>query len=171
MEAMIERGGQVVANADQGLYRGQYEHDACGVGFVADLKNRKSHEIIERALRILRNLEHRGATGCDARTGDGAGILMQVPHKFFKKSCAEIGIDLPEAEKYGIGVVFLPRKLDEANFCEQAFERVIMREGQRFLGWRDVPVDNAQLGETARACEPFIRQVFIGAGRGARSSG
>ncbi|MCL5270363.1 MAG: glutamate synthase subunit alpha, partial [bacterium] len=145
----------------QGLYDPAFEHDACGVGFVANLKGAPSHRMIELGLRILSNLEHRGATGCDALTGDGAGILMQIPDEFLRQACDRIGIGLPEPGHYAVGLVFLPRKIEEANFCEQTIERIVMREGQRFLGWRDVPTDNTHIGQTARDGEPHIRQAFI----------
>ena len=145
----------------QGLYHPAFEHDACGVGFVANLSGKRTHTIVQQGLQILRNLEHRGASGCDALTGDGAGILMQISHKFFQKAAHEAGFDLPEAGDYAVGLVFLPRKITEANFCEQTFERIIMGEGQYFLGWRNVPTDSAQIGAQARSVEPHIRQIFI----------
>ena len=145
----------------QGLYHPAFEHDACGVGFVANLNGNRTHTIVQQGLQILRNLEHRGACGCDAQTGDGAGILMQISHKFFSKAAHEAGFELPAAGDYAVGFVFLPRKIGEANFCEQTFERIIMKEGQYFLGWRNVPTDNTQIGTSARAVEPHIRQIFI----------
>ncbi|HOE95716.1 MAG TPA: glutamate synthase large subunit [Candidatus Sumerlaeota bacterium] len=146
----------------EGLYIPQYEHDACGVGFVTDLKRPASHRIIQQGLQILRNLEHRGACGCDASTGDGAGILMQVPDLFLREVAVEAGFDLPDPGHYGVGMVFLPRKVDEANYCELAFESVIRRNGLRLVGWRDVPTDNRHIGRVAREGEPAIRQIFIG---------
>lgn len=147
--------------AKQGLYDPSYERDACGMGFVVDLKGRKSHEIVEQALQILVNLEHRGAVGSEKNTGDGAGILVQIPHEFFQKECAKLGITLPEPGQYGVGNVFLPT--DEANrrACEELFEAEVRKEGQEVLGWRDVPVDDSMIGPTAKKAEPRFRQVFI----------
>ncbi len=145
----------------QGLYDPQFEHDACGVGFVVNVKGRKSHEIIRQAITILLNLDHRGACGCEANTGDGAGILMQMPHAFLKKVCAGARIDLPAEGHYGAGIVFLPPDAAERRECEQIFGKIAAEEGQHVIGWRDLPTDNSPLGETARASEPFMRQVFI----------
>jgi glutamate synthase (ferredoxin) len=145
----------------QGLYDPAFEKDACGMGFVVDLKNRKSHEIIEQALQILVNLEHRGACGCEKNTGDGAGILIQIPHEFLKKECAKIGIDLPSPGEYGVGNCFLPRDGAARAEVERIFESFVREEGQEVLGWRDVPVDDSMIGPTAKAAEPFFRQVFI----------
>src|SRR5262249_14875054 len=150
----------------EGLYDPQNEHDACGVGFVASLKNQPTHKIVQDALQILRNLEHRGACGCDALTGDGAGILIQLPDEFLRKVAPAAKIKLPEKGKYGVGMVFLPRKADEAQRAMKIFEKIIECEGQEFLGWRNVPVDNNAIGELARGNEPGIRQVFIGWGQG-----
>ena len=146
----------------QGLYRSEFEHDACGVGFVARLKGEPTHQIVQQGLEILRNLEHRGACGCDALTGDGAGILFQLPHRFLAKVARDNRIALPEPGDYGVAMVFLPHNIDQANFCQETTERIIMREGQRLLGWRDVPTDSSQIGAVARGREPRIRQVFIG---------
>jgi glutamate synthase (NADPH/NADH) large chain len=146
----------------QGLYDPRYEHDACGVGFVVNLKNRQSHDIVRDALQILKNLEHRGACGCEKNTGDGAGILVQMPHAFLRQECAKIGIELPDAGRYGAGMVFLPSDEGGRHICERAFERVVQEEGQRVLGWRTVPVDPSPLGKTAREAMPVIRQIFIG---------
>ena len=145
----------------QGLYDPAHEHDACGMGFVVDLKNRPSHEIIEQALQILANLEHRGACGCEANTGDGAGILIQMPHEFFKRECAKLGFDLPEPGHYGAGLVFLPTDEAARTECERIFEEHVREEGQEVIGWRDVPFDDSMIGPTAKAAEPFFRQVFI----------
>jgi glutamate synthase (ferredoxin) len=150
----------------QGLYDPAHEHDACGVGFVADLQARKSHSIIEKAIEVLLNLEHRGACGCEKNTGDGAGILLQTPHEFLKRVCAEVGIELPEYGQYGVGMVFLPVDPDSRHQCEEAFEAIVREEGQSFLGWRDVPTDSSPIGPTARAAEPVIRQIFIGRAAG-----
>jgi glutamate synthase (ferredoxin) len=151
----------------QGLYDPRHEHDACGVGFVVDLHGRKSHDIVRQALTILDNLEHRGACGCEANTGDGAGILLQTPHAFLQKVCEPLKIKLPVAGDYGVGTVFLPTDPQERRQCEGMFEKIIREEGQLALGWRTVPTRNADIGPTARAAEPVIRQVFIGRqGRG-----
>jgi glutamate synthase (ferredoxin) len=148
----------------QGLYDPQFEHDACGVGFVANIKGAKSHTIVEQALQVLLNLDHRGACGSEVNTGDGAGILIQMPHEFFKAACQAAGIALPNFGEYGAGMVYLPQDATERRECEKAFERIVVEEGQRVLGWRDVPTNNSSLGETARASEPFMRQIFIGRG-------
>lgn len=150
----------------QGLYDPQYEHDACGVGFIADLKNRKSHQIVQDALQILLNLEHRGACGCEANTGDGAGILMQMPHRFFQSEAGKLGIHLPALGDYGCGLVFLPQDPQDRQRCEQIVEKVIRDEGQKLLGWRTVPTDNTLVGPSARKSEPVIRQCFIGKASG-----
>ena len=154
----------------QGLYDPAYEHDACGVAFVARLDATPSHETVQRALMALANLEHRGAEGADANTGDGAGITVQIPDAFFR---AAVG-GLPPAGAYGIGVCFLPRDDARRAELEQLVEDTLAAEGQRLLAWRDVPVDAQHIGETARAYAPVIRQVVIGAAPGldrTRSSG
>src|ERR1043165_5907528 len=120
----------------QGLYDPAYEHDACGVGFVVNVKGAASHAIIEQGLQILANLTHRGACGCDPLTGDGAGILTQMPDAFLRKACATVDITLPELGEYGAGMVFLPERVDERNECLELFEKVVREEGQRLLGWR-----------------------------------
>jgi glutamate synthase (ferredoxin) len=150
------------APGKQGLYDPQFEHDACGVGFLVNVKGRKSHGIIQQALQILRNLDHRGACGCEANTGDGAGILLQMPHEFLKQAARTAGISLPGAQEYGVGMVYLPPDAAERRACEQVFEKIVIEEGQRFLGWRTVPTENAPLGETAKASEPAMRQILIG---------
>jgi len=150
----------------QGLYDPANEHDACGVGFVAHIKNHKSHAIIEQGLLILQNLEHRGATGYDSLLGDGAGILIQIPDQFFREEMAGQGAILPPAGYYGVGMVFLPREDASRRACEAVIERAIRYEGQILLGWRDVPVNNDGLAQAAKDNEPVIRQVFIGAGSG-----
>jgi glutamate synthase domain-containing protein 2/glutamate synthase domain-containing protein 1/glutamate synthase domain-containing protein 3 len=150
----------------QGMYTPMSEHDACGAGFVCNLKGEKSHDIIEKAFEILVNLTHRGACGCDEKTGDGAGVLMQVTHKFFSKVCSGIGIQLPDEGEYGMGFVFLPQDDSQRQFCIETFERVIGEEGQQLLGWRDIARDNSKIGYIARGSEPVIRQIFIGRGAG-----
>jgi glutamate synthase domain-containing protein 2/glutamate synthase domain-containing protein 1/glutamate synthase domain-containing protein 3 len=146
----------------QGLYDPRFEHDACGVGFVVHIKGEKSHEIVEQALTVLENLDHRGACGCEENTGDGAGILMQVPHAFFQHVCEGLGFQLPDPGEYGVGKVFLPDNRNQRRRFEKIIEEIIADEGQKLLGWRKVPTDNMYLGDTAKACEPFVRQVFIG---------
>jgi glutamate synthase (NADPH/NADH) large chain len=150
----------------QGLYDPNNERDACGVGFVAHIKNQKSHAIVEQGLQILKNLEHRGATGYDPLLGDGAGILIQIPDSFFREELAKQGVTLPPAGEYGVGMVFLPGSSESRRACEAAIERTIRYEGQVLLGWRDVPCDNNGLAQAAKDIEPVIRQVFIGRGDG-----
>ncbi|HEY9175535.1 MAG TPA: glutamate synthase central domain-containing protein, partial [Verrucomicrobiae bacterium] len=148
--------------AAQGLYDPQFEHDACGVGFVVNVKGRKSHAIVRDAVTILVNLRHRGACGCENNTGDGAGILVQMPHAFLQQACDEAKIELPGEKQYGCGLVFLPPNREQRHQCKAAFEAIIREEGQRFLGWRFVPTNDGTLGATAKAGEPCIQQVFIG---------
>ena len=150
--------------AKQGLYDPAQEHDACGVGFVVNIRGEKSHQIVRSGLEILVNLTHRGACGCDPLTGDGAGILTQIPHEFFAVKARELGIELPKPGEYGIGTIFLPRDDAERQHCLERFEAIVAEEGQVFLGWRDVPIDNSVLGQTARDVEPVIRQMFIARG-------
>ncbi len=145
----------------QGLYDPQFEHDACGIGFVANIKGKQSHDIIEQALTVLSNMEHRGAQGSEVNTGDGAGILIQIPDEFFRAAVKEIGFTLPPAGDYGVGMAFLPRTESARSLCATRFEEIVREEGQEVLGWRDVPTDNSSLGETAKSVEPVIRQVFI----------
>ncbi|MBI2539218.1 MAG: glutamate synthase subunit alpha, partial [Deltaproteobacteria bacterium] len=146
----------------QGLYDPRFEHDACGVGFVVNIKGDKSHQIVQQALTVLQNLDHRGACGCEENTGDGAGILLQIPHAFFQHACDGLGFRLPEPGQYGAGMIFLPDDREQRYRFERTLEEIIESEGQRLLGWRKVPTDNMYLGDTAKSCEPFIRQVFIG---------
>ena len=148
--------------AKQGLYDPRFEHDACGVGFIAHLKGLKSHAIVEQGLEILQNLDHRGACGCEENTGDGAGILIQMPHKFLAAACAKEKFTLPAPGQYGTGLVFLPPNPQQRRKLEQKFEKIVQSEGQHFLGWRTVPTVNRSLGETAKASEPHIRQPIIG---------
>jgi glutamate synthase (NADPH) large chain len=145
----------------EGLYDPQFEHDACGVGFVANIKGVKSHSIVEQGLQILVNLAHRGACGCDPETGDGAGILTQVPHAFFTK---QLDASLPKPGHYGVGMVFLPRDPTERALCEAIVAKAVKDEGQTLLAWRDVPVDNTKIGYASREVEPVIRQFFVGRG-------
>ena len=146
----------------QGLYDPAYEKDSCGVGFVMNMRGEKSHEIIIQGLEILKKLEHRGACGSDKLTGDGAGILIQIPHIFFQEQCEKIGIKLPEAGRYAAGNVFLPNGSDEKQ-CQDIMEQAVLAEGLEMLGWRDVPVDNTTIGMGARSVEPVIKQIFVGA--------
>ena len=148
----------------QGLYSPTNEHDSCGVGFIVNIRGEKSHRIVLDSLQILLNLTHRGACGCDPHTGDGAGILTQVPHKFLAKACDQAGFILPAPGEYGVGLVFLPPETEQRLFCIENFERIVTEEGQQLLGWRDIPRDSHVLGEVARKGEPFIRQIFIGRG-------
>ncbi|MGH8678035.1 MAG: glutamate synthase subunit alpha, partial [Burkholderiales bacterium] len=148
----------------QGLYSPANEHDACGVGFIAHIKGAKSHALIERALQILDNLTHRGATGYDSLLGDGAGILLQIPDGLIRRECAKLAVVLPQAGDYAIGMMFLPQHAPSRAQCEQIIAKFVHSEGQVLLGWRDVPVDNRGLSEAAKHVEPVIRQVLIGRG-------
>jgi glutamate synthase (ferredoxin) len=138
-----------VGHEKEGLYDPALEHDACGVGFVVDIKGRKSHQIVKDALTILKNLLHRGACGCEENTGDGVGILIQKPHKFFQRECGMLGIELPEDEHYGAGLVFLPTDAEQSLQCEDIFNRIVEEENQLVLGWREVPIDDSMVGPTA----------------------
>ena len=143
----------------QGLYDPQFEHDACGVGFVCQMKGKRSHDIIQQALTILVNLDHRGACGCETNTGDGAGILIQLPHAFFAQRGPK---GLPKPGHYGVGMLYLSPDAKIRAASEKTFEAIVKAEGLAFLGWRDVPTDNATLGATAKRSEPCVRQAFIG---------
>jgi len=145
----------------QGLYDPNNEHDACGVGFVVNMKGKKSYQIVQQALTILVNLDHRGACGCEANTGDGAGILMQVPDKFLRKVAAQENLTLPEAGSYGVGMIYGSTDPAIREQGRQIFARIAAEEGQQVIGWRDVPTDNSSLGNTAKASEPFMQQVFL----------
>jgi glutamate synthase domain-containing protein 2/glutamate synthase domain-containing protein 1/glutamate synthase domain-containing protein 3 len=145
----------------QGLYDPQFEHDACGTGFVVNIKGLPSHKIVEQALTILENLAHRGACGCENDTGDGAGILLQVPHAFLVKECAALGFALPDPRYYGVGMLFMPADEQQRLDIEQRFEEIANEEGQRVLGWRTVPTDGSALGPTAHSAQPVVRQVFL----------
>ena len=152
------------APAGMGLYDPRFEHDACGVGFVCRLDGSASHEIVEQGLQILLNLAHRGALACDAETGDGAGIMIQLPDRFFRKACKEEGIDLPRPGHYASGLVFLPNESGQQDVCKEQFETFIRQEGQQLLGWRKVPVRPEVLGPLSRHVAPDIHQIFIGRG-------
>ncbi len=156
---------EIQALVENGLYSAANEHDACGVGFVAHIKGQKAHSIVEQGLKILENLDHRGAVGADALMGDGAGILIQIPDDFFRAEMAQQGVTLPPPGEYGVGMIFLPKEHASRLACEQEIERAIKAEGQVLLGWRDVPVDKAMpMSPTVRETEPVIKQVFIGRG-------
>ncbi|MFC7442522.1 glutamate synthase large subunit [Laceyella putida] len=144
----------------QGLYHPEFEHDACGIGFVASLKAEASHDIVEQGLHILRQLVHRG--GENQATGDGSGIMMQIPHEFFKKVCKKLGISLPDPGQYGVGMMFLPHEPSLRAAYEQKLEQIIAAEGQTLLGWRTVPTNSKNIGKIAKETQPAIRQVFIG---------
>lgn len=146
----------------QGLYDPLKEKDACGMGFIADMHNRKSHSIIGKGLEILKNLDHRGAVGADPKMGDGCGIMVQIPHRFFTAECAKLGIWLPGAGDYGVGQLFMPQDIRARTIIEELYAKTIADEGLTLLGWRDVPVDNSDLGSSVLATEPVHRQVFIG---------
>ncbi|MGO8933129.1 MAG: glutamate synthase central domain-containing protein, partial [Terracidiphilus sp.] len=146
----------------QGLYHPRDEHDACGMGLVANIKGEKSHEIIRKGLEVLINLTHRGAAGCDPETGDGAGILIQIPHAFFLSQCSELGMKLPEPGAYGVAMCFLPVERQNRLQCEGVFERIAQEEGCTVLGWRDTPVNGDAIGREARSSQPYIEQLFIG---------
>ena len=146
----------------QGLYHPGAEHDACGVGFVANLSGVKSHATVRQALDILVNLDHRGGCGCEPDTGDGAGILLQLPDRFLRRVCAPLGIDLPPEGRYGVAMVFTSTDPSERDAARSAMEAIVAGEGLSVLGWRDIPTDNATLGSLSRDAEPFMRQLFIG---------
>jgi glutamate synthase domain-containing protein 2/glutamate synthase domain-containing protein 1/glutamate synthase domain-containing protein 3 len=152
----------------QGLYDPRHEHDACGVGFVVHIKGQKSHDIVAKALAVLKNLLHRGACGCEPNTGDGAGILVQMPDKFLRRECARLGIALPAPGAYGAGLVFLPRDLVQRDKVQGLLRAIVEEEGQQALGWRDVPTDDHLLGASAVSAEPHIKQIFVGRGPGVR---
>src|ERR1700709_1533682 len=148
---------------ENGLYSGANEHDACGVGFVAHIKGQKSHAIVQQGLKILENLDHRGAVGADKVMGDGAGILLQLPAALYREEMAKAGVELPPPGEYGVGMIFLPKEHASRMACEQELERAVKAEGQVLLGWRDVPVDSEMpMSPTVRLKEPIIRQIFIG---------
>jgi glutamate synthase (NADPH/NADH) large chain len=150
--------------AATGLYRPDREHDSCGVGFLANMRGEASHEIVAQALKLLENLEHRGAVGADPLMGDGAGILVQIPHGFFRTEGEKLGIELPEPGHYAVGHIFLPRDEGMRRLCMETVERVVREEGQAFFGWRTVPTDNSGFSETVLASEPVHMQALIGRG-------
>ncbi len=144
---------------DQGLYLNEFEHDNCGAGFICNLNGEKSNKIIHDALEILVKLEHRGAVSSDGRTGDGAGILIDIPHDFFSRVCK---FDLPKPKEYAVGMVFMPKKNNQTLYCRTIFEEELKKQGLEILGWRKVPVDTSNLGKIASQTEPKIRQIFVG---------
>ncbi|MEP7283140.1 MAG: glutamate synthase subunit alpha, partial [Rubrivivax sp.] len=156
---------EIQAASERGLYDPTQEHDACGVGFIAHIKGHKAHSIIGQGLKILENLDHRGAVGADQLMGDGAGILIQIPDEYYRAVMAEQGVALPAPGEYGVGMVFLPKEHASRRACMQELERAIKAEGQVLLAWRDVPVDrDMPMSPTVRAKEPVIKQIFIGRG-------
>src|SRR3984957_14050866 len=166
MSKSISARGRVVSALPepQGLYHPNQEHDACGIGFVANIRGEKSHDIIEKGIQILINLTHRGACGCDPETGDGAGILIQIPHTFFAREAKTRGLALPAPGEYGIGMLFLPVEKHQRLKTEGIIERIIKEEGLSVLGWRDTPIQGSAIGRVARASQPYIEQIFIGCG-------
>lgn len=145
----------------QGMYDPFFEKDACGMGFVVNMKGNKSHQIIQQALTILTSLTHRGAAGSEVNTGDGAGVMIQIPHQFLQKVCQQEGIQLPEAGTYGTGIAYLPHDIHQRQACEAYVEQIVQEEQATFLGWRTVPTNNTNLGKTAKQAEPFMRQFFV----------
>ena len=145
----------------KGLYSPEFEHDSCGIGFVANIKSNKSHQIVSDALTILENMEHRGACGCENNTGDGAGILIQTPHEFFFDECIKLGIHLPAYGKYGVGVLFFPKDIRLREQCRDIFNRSAETLGLEIIGYRRVPVNTDDIGVSALSVEPEIEQVFI----------
>ena len=141
----------------QGLYLPEFEHDNCGAGFICSLKGNKSNDIIHKALEILEKLEHRGAVSADGKTGDGAGILIDIPHVFFVKKC---NFHLPDEGEYAVSNVFLPKKENQRNYCIQKLEYYIEKQGLVVLGWREVPIDASVIGRIASETEPYIKQIF-----------
>ena len=150
----------------QGLFDPSLERDACGVGFIANLKGVKSHRVISDALKMLCNLDHRGAVGADPLAGDGAGVLIQIPHAFLSEECAKLGFKLPEARHYAVGQIFMPQDERLDAHCQSVWARIVAEEGLELLGWRAVPVDNSCLSEMVRATEPVHRQIFIARPKG-----
>ncbi len=150
----------------QGLYHPSHEHDACGMGFVVNLDGRKTHEIVQKGIQVLINLTHRGACGCDPETGDGAGVLIQIPHEFFARECSKLGFTLPEPGSYGVGMMFLPVETAQRLLCEGIVERIAREEGLTVLGWRDTPLHGDAIGRQARATQPYIEQIFLQKGEG-----
>src|SRR5579864_9010757 len=159
---MIDPTQRTGLPAPQGLYDPANEHDACGIGFVANIKGQKSHDIILKGIQVLINLTHRGACGCDPETGDGAGVLIQIPHKFFTRECSRLGFALPAPGEYGVGMIFLPVEKHQRLQCEGILEGIIREAGLEVLGWRDTPIDGTAIGRVARGSQPYIQQIFVG---------
>ena len=156
---------EIASLAAHGLYQPAHEKDACGVGFVAHIKGQRAHSIVEQGLKILENLDHRGAVGADKLMGDGAGILIQIPDEYFRAEMAAQGLVLPPPGEYGVGMIFLPKEHASRLACEHELERAVKAEGQVLLGWRDVPVNrDMPMSPAVREKEPVIRQIFIGRG-------
>ncbi|MDP8254096.1 MAG: glutamate synthase large subunit [Candidatus Kaelpia aquatica] len=153
----------------QGLYYPEFEKDSCGVGFVANIDGSSSNHIIKQGIEVLRSLSHRGAVGADPDTGDGAGLLIQMPHDFLYKAAGDLGIKLPDRSEYGSGLVFLPRDSGDRELCKKIFQKVIKDEGQHFLGWRKVPVDSSCIGRSAKDTEPIFEQIFIARDNGIKN--
>ena len=151
----------MISEKKQGLYRESFEHDACGVGYICDIKGKKSHQIVSDALTILENMEHRGACGCDPDSGDGAGLLVQIPHDFFVSECSKLSVNLPKAGDYGVGMLFFPKKLTVKEACRKAILKAAEKSGIKILGFRKVPVVTAGIGETALSMEPDMEQLFV----------
>src|ERR1051325_11718141 len=150
----------------QGLYDPRLEHDACGIGFVANIKGQKSHDIIVKGIQVLINLTHRGACGCDPETGDGAGVLIQLPHKDFARKSAKLGFTPPPAGEYGVGMTFLPVGPRARLEAEGLLERIVAEEGLTVLGWRDTPIEGGAIGRVARNSQPYIQQIFVARAKG-----
>jgi glutamate synthase (NADPH/NADH) large chain len=150
----------------QGLYDPANEHDSCGVGFIVDLKGRRSHQLVRDGLTALVNLNHRGACGCENNTGDGAGVLIQIPHAFLKARCKALGIALPEPEHYGVGAFFTSPDEGPQRYGMTLFERIVAEEGQEFLGWRRIATDSSSLGDSARSVEPVMWHALVGRAAG-----
>ena len=148
----------------QGLYDPGYEHDACGVGFVANVNGQHSHQIVHDGITILKNLAHRGAIGGDSKTGDGAGMLLQLPHLFFARECERLRISLPQQGSYGVGMAFLPQEIKRRKAAVSIIDTTVAAEGGNVLGWREVPVQPDGLGEMARSTMPYMGQIFVGFG-------
>src|SRR3989442_15094349 len=156
-ESIPTEGDAIASAAESGLYSPAHEHDACGVGFVAHIKGQKAHGIVTQGLKILENLDHRGAVGADKLMGDGAGILIQIPDEYYRAEMAKQGIELPPPGEYGVGRIFLPKENAPRVACQQELERAVKTEGQVLLGWRDVPVDrDMPMSPAVRAKEPVI---------------
>lgn len=153
--------GKLNDTVSQGLYNEAFEHDSCGVGYICDIKGRKSHQTVSDALTILENMEHRGACGCDPNSGDGAGVLIQIPHDFYAEECAKLNFKLPKLGNYGMGMVFLPKKPTIKEVCRKAIQAAAEKSGMQIIGYRKVPVDPSMIGETALSMEPDMEHVFV----------